>query len=1804
MNFNSSTTQSQTGAFEQLFTSLSEPTPFFTRLFCLFGFLFVSIFGLFDPFACSMSPLVRVFYYIAITCVACITVRFFLLPRHLQANINPFDFNSLTGRSVLFTFGASGWLFFLDILWSPLILGLFSYPPTRRILLSSVWSPRFVYVTGVLLKLSTITVLSTVWMDGDVPTYYHSQSRWEWLRFLLLTPFTILGLSYLPRRIVASGCVRDFGRALCPQYRFQNVRNYSQHLRETTMQGLISSRKRTVSLLDKVRSYVPYILLVFFFLMFVFLVYYFRSSFWLYVLFLIPCLPFLLHGSMWYSIFQLHNLDFAMRLRHTRIFFQRRYRTQSSKASILPRKARKSFRRAVLQTQGFQIANAAGLVGMEEKTFRSTVSIVESVFILSYQLADAKTTKMRAIAVAAFVKSINGGSAISLDIMSKIDEVFSDSFETQGFIDYVNSGKDTHDRFKNLRDSPGMTKIYTFIMYVLSLGLFSKAGLTLSKAGFSRIEEANLKRKHSSKMGFVDSLLDMALFVCTAGYQAFAGMSVEHIVHSPAAYGEFYDSVEVFSQDFERYKESNVGAGVDHTKLLSRLSDLIQKYLEIEKILPQLDKTDRSVLLKMRGKLLSYEARLKNEKICQSNRPAPYSLLIAGNSSIGKSVLTECFYNQFARLRKLPHSAEYKYVRSPTQEFWDNFDSKMWCLVLDDIAWAHPATGTIDQSVSEILHIINNVSYTTNQASLEKKGTTPFLGHFVIGTTNTRDLNAAHYFKFPAAARRRFPFILDITTKKEYDDGEGNLVVNENLPYPNYWNISIKELCASGRDIKEKTLLKTDSMAEALAWFNGSVRTFYERQGRAQSSVDVIHAMEHCELCELPARLCSCEKDDLKAVCEANLYESTLSFDNVADFLNHDLVSQVIEKESDTDEVETQGAIEFIAVFSLGLWLGSLATSFLSNFANVFIWRLAMKRLACKWGDTKHRAATCFYHNTGRTRTAFTMLGAKVQTRVVRIPKFFLVLGALIVAGSALKYFMGRSEAQGNIVPLTKEREDYFYSPTMEITKFDGNLKSRCMDMSSLQNRVANNVAYCVFQSERKRSKCRMVGLGGEYYLANSHTIPDDLVSANIQLGVKRNGITMETTVRLDANDVVRDVENDLAIVRVVSLPPRRSIREFFLPTQPTGNASGLYVDRGSNGVVSTIEMPHITYGSQKPKDLNTSLYCAMSQSAVRTVDGQCGMPLLANCGQNKAILGIHSLASVCTIRPYIGATVVTQTHIANLLSQFDDSAMDREAPVLASQGGVRDLVDLHPKSVFRYMSGSATMHGSFVGKRADPKSRVTSTPIRDHLAEYGISTTFCKPVMTGWRPWRIAALDMVNPVTEITTAEARLCGKSYLAHVRNVLPKGAIKKVLQRYDEFTSINGAEGIAFVDGVKRGTSAGAPFAESKKKHLTKETPQRGLMDPVKLLPEMSARVAHVRELYDQGIAYNPVFTAHLKDEAVSAKKAQTGKTRIFCGAPFDWSVVVRELFLSHVRLMQNFKFEFECGVGTVAPSTEWSAMYYHITKFGSDRIIAGDYKAYDKRMPPVLILEAFHILIELAIESGNFSDEDIKGMRCVAQDTAYPLVDFNGDLVTFWGSNPSGHPLTVIINSIANSLYMRLAFHKTGHDVMTFSENVSLMTYGDDNIMSVAQHCSGFNHTTVQSALNSIGVVYTMADKEAASVPFIDISEASFLKRSWRWNDDHSVYTAPLDEESIFKMLCVYGRSKSITVGEQLKDIIHSAHREWWHYGQIVFEERCSMLRDVISRAELESYFVDSPLLSYDTLWENFHDVSLKTKSTL
>jgi hypothetical protein len=91
------------------------------------------------------------------------------------------------------------------------------------------------------------------------------------------------------------------------------------------------------------------------------------------------------------------------------------------------------------------------------------------------------------------------------------------------------------------------------------------------------------------------------------------------------------------------------------------------------------------------------------------------------------------------------------------------------------------------------------------------------------------------------------------------------------------------------------------------------------------------------------------------------------------------------------------------------------------------------------------------------------------------------------------------------------------------------------------------------------------------------------------------------------------------------------------------------------------------------------------------------------------------------------------------------------------------------------------------------------------------------------------------------------------------------------------------------------------------------------------------------------------------------------------------------------------------------------------------------------------------------------------------------------------------------------------------------------------------------------------------------------------------------HVAPLNEESIEKMLMVWTRSKSIPEEVQAMSVISAAVSEYFFYGREIFEEKRNLLIKMVDTLDWKIYVEDSTFPTWGELLERFKRCSKHCK---
>jgi len=1552
------------------------------------------------------------------------------------------------------------------------------------------------------------------------------------------------------------------------------------------------------------------------------------------------------------------------------------------------------------------------------------LKLIEDALCLIFQVYCLSRTKDRFIAITMFFK-LRSKSPLSKTFISTIKKILEDipehkpvkpkytvhyelqeGSETTTYVDHTRV-RDLLDNWDHLEDSPITEKIRNLMGYVMAFSILEHLGL---QGGFAELiyNEFNVQKKPPKVSSFFYSILDVIEFVTMRARTCYNSGSIKPLFHCSDTYNKWVDQVCKVKM-WSKMLDCPEAEGFTEHQYIKELEDCI----DYGKQMINLAKRDgtRAKLNNTISDLCVLRSDFLTKKKAAQTRKLPFTLLLAGDTSVGKTYISAMLIDYFSKLRNLPNGDEYRYSRNYNDEFFSGFNSQCLYVFLDDIAAIHPnvAVGG-DPSLMEMLQMINPAPFTTNQAELEKKGKVPFLPEFIIASTNTRTLNVDKYFSFPSAVQRRFPYILTPRVRPEYTQEHSNMMAGNKVPdveygkYSNLWTFDVHrikpqplaERGKSGKKLAEEVPVLTDAtLTDMLIWMRDVVDKHYKEQEKMIRNTKMMKTVQICTVTKLPVTLCTdCEvctpqplKEEVqlqsgnveetgcshcsspcclpewdhfshcKGICkkcqfcvtEADVvdqsctncfyfsggltcpycrdlinYTQALSSDCefCKDFFtfdhnpNSDLELQVGWTTRDTyAEMFTRPGEFFTMLFTC--WY----LSFLSSL-NVFKFKLKgfFPRRFLK--DTPSDEPVLTF------REEMVALGKEVEDTLIKRPEMRtlgIVLSTVIVMKLAMEVYhrfqpkpkrvvnassfieddtmqggklSGQAEA---VVPLPMVDEGFnpWKNDDYKLTDVDTTRMIRSykgLSEDQLTKILLENLASVrIRKPGNTYVPANMFCICDRYFAINNHSIPDeDEFFMDIFFNEDKPGITSNLRSVAIGKDQITHISGDFSMIFIPQIRPRKDLRQLFPRPTLAVKSNGFYLHRDDGGKHKSLPVENIT--KQVMDNVKIDGIVDAYQGFVNdpTQKGFCGSVLVLNTSHGPVISGLHYLGSK------EGITLAFSITLDDITTYFKDKVVLEPGYItLNCSRNDFELQGLHNKSPARYIEhGVAECYGSLDGFRAKPKSRVGSTYVADYWKRSrNIKDTHGPPVMAGYLPWRHGLIPMVEDNFKLSWSKLRKASIGYLEDIIRDLPPSEAD-LLEIYDFETSLNGCAGVQYVDKIDFSTSAGFPFMASKKHlvipRLDDNNKPTGFVD---VCPEISQAYNSIIDRYKRGERANPIFSANLKDEARQFEKILKGQTRIMSSSPFAFTLVTRHYCASFVRVIQRNRLIFECAVGINAHSTEWDNFVKHINVFGDD-MFDGDYKNYDKSMMSMLIYEAALTPWRLMKHYNPEKAEIMKvEYHCLAADLAYSWVNYNGDILTFFRNNPSGHALTVIVNCIVNSYYFRLAFldnKPPDVSVRDFKKYVRLVTYGDDFVAGVnSSESPWFNFDTVRKSMLSFGVVLTRADKQEGTYKYKRLSEMDFLKRRFVFDERLQRYVAPLALTSIEKSLIICTRSTTVSAQHQSVSCMSSALREMFFHGKEEFETfRCQIL-DCLDEYNLHNYVGRSDFPTHEELFNYY-----------
>jgi hypothetical protein len=396
------------------------------------------------------------------------------------------------------------------------------------------------------------------------------------------------------------------------------------------------------------------------------------------------------------------------------------------------------------------------------------------------------------------------------------------------------------------------------------------------------------------------------------------------------------------------------------------------------------------------------------------------------------------------------------------------------------------------------------------------------------------------------------------------------------------------------------------------------------------------------------------------------------------------------------------------------------------------------------------------------------------------------------------------------------------------------------------------------------------------------------------------------------------------------------------------------------------------------------------------------------------------------------------------------------------------------------------------------------------------------------------------------------------------------------KYERFLSyteaVIGAED-EFMHAINRTTSAGFPWCNDVGKKPGKQS-YLGSDDNYDAFPP-NFKTLDGKRVYDavmnliedcsNKVLRNVVSVDTKKDELRPIHKIST---RIFSACPQHFVIAFRMYYLPFCSwIMHNRHYNgIAVGVNPFAP--EWDFLTTKLKEMGP-KVIAGDFTNYDGSLNSQVLWAIFHNIFIPWVKymHGSISDEDYNICFGLWSHLTHSVHIFDSNVYMWTHSQPSGNPMTAILNSLYNIIIMRYSWHIIFKNTklvgqQNFSKFVYMIAYGDDNVLNISDIVANeFNQQTISSALATIGHTYTDEAKTGEIVKYRTLSEVQFLKRGFVFDTKLKRYVAPLDQSVIYEMLNWVRKSKStLNVDDVLLTNVQVAFREIVYHGEGAYNE--------------------------------------------
>jgi hypothetical protein len=1237
-------------------------------------------------------------------------------------------------------------------------------------------------------------------------------------------------------------------------------------------------------------------------------------------------------------------------------------------------------------------------------------------------------------------------------------------------------------------------------------------------------------------------------------------------------------------------------------------------------------------------------------------RVKPYAVYIYGGSSLGKSVIANIVCHAISRRNKFPQGKEYMCTINGSDQYQSDYNSKHICVIFDDMGNTRPEKCE-GNPLFVLIQFINNMHCSALSPEAEKKGKMDIRSKIVVVTSNTADLHSSMFSVNPASIMRRFDCFVECKLRADATGPDGGLHSKfSGNSMPDAWlldfgTISIKRNMSEKHHDTPVTnyVTKEGSIMDLVDYLDEVTPVFFAKQEAIVASSTDMHLKPHCVThtsFTLPCPKCALLDKEVPAEFvpvdvtkplepSTGLWKSFTKADPLNAKIRDNPLFEDIMTDFSTSSYKTIPTVEEckrnFEHYPCSAEGDGLAHEYIPS-CHERLRQLLAKPIS-HWAVSLRQARHNF--NASPTLKAMSIIAGIGLSGYAMY--HLLTEKPLEEEGAMIAKIQAAARSPRQIV----DRDDAYrrvYSNTAVYPE-----ASKSSTLAQLEAKIDRNLHLVLINEFNDKDNtttgltqwCNAFPIGGTEWLITGHQFEKDKTyqvefSTHPEIGIKRfRALVNESNMRpiFGCDAVVLDLPSGGDVTNFTKYMPETadsceikagdSVFVYHvhkcIMNMPTNEyvPPSAYKETGKITKVGPISVANIgTYDG--------------FEYEVENHKGMCGS-MIFTTGRNPVLIGLHSAGAPGTKRA--GAVRLFQPRVTET-KPVDHVLVSESAPrrEVIYNKDVTTNPEVHTFNPVHYLSPDKDFNMEIFGQHKLPLSRFTTSVkksiIQDKLVEQGMEVKDTPPPKSAVRPTRHRHLENgAEILPPVNPRYLKLAKNDFIHKLNEVVlrPESDFTTFVHPLSPDDALNGVVEVKGIEPVNPDTSMSFPLVGPKWKYfkqcdalkeqfgLNTKRFVRKEVDPItgdatfhyeiQFDPEKAdviAETEHNLTLFHKAERANITFRTHCKDAAISFEKAAAGKIRIVAGAPVDMVVTSRMLTLTLINAMTYFPAEFESAVGVNAAGKDWEYIADVLSsKSGGQRCGDGDYSAYDQKIRPEFSKAAFEILKYLLAQSG-FPPDLLKIFDGFATECIYPIYDIDGLIVKLFGTGPSGHPLTVIINGLVNSLYMRYAYYSMhaadlpSGQIMTlgliplFHEMVALMTYGDDNGFDTSPEETMFNMISVAEELAKIGVKYTGADKKVSTKPFKTLDEMSFLKRSFLVHPELKVRVGALDLDSINRSLLM---SRGVPKGcpnseaEITAQNMMGALGEAYLHGEEVYYRYRTMFQSLLDVRDSESYAI-------------------------